>query len=93
MAYKLACNSVLSEWGRVNHQLQLNSMSAQRLATTEGKPPLRDIVQMRWSRMQMVSEMISANVGIPPRQNELLTKNTGFSVKRQVDFWSEFGTN
>ena len=42
-------------------------MSAQNLATTEGKPPLSGIVQMRWSRMQMASEMISANVGILPR--------------------------
>lgn len=32
--------------------------------TTEGKPLLSGIVQMRWSRMQMVSEMISANVGV-----------------------------
>ena len=39
-------------------------MSAQKLATTEGKPLLSGIVQMRWSRMQMVSEMISANVGV-----------------------------
>ena len=57
-------------------------MSAQKLATTEGKPPLSGIVQMWWSRMQMASEMISANVGIPPRQNESLTKNARFSVKR-----------
>ena len=41
----------------------------------------------------MASEMISANVGILPRQNELLTKNTRFSVKMKVDFGSEFGTN
>lgn len=63
-AYKLACNSVLSEWCRVNHQLQLNSMSAQKLATTEVKPLLSGIIQMRWFRMQMASEMISANVGV-----------------------------
>lgn len=68
-------------------------MSAQKLATTEGKPPLSGIVQMRWSRMQMVSEMISANVGILPHKNELLTKNARFSVKRQVEFWSGFGVN
>lgn len=68
-------------------------MSAQKLATTEGKPPLSGIVQMWWSRMQMEPEIISANVGIPPRQNELLTKNAGFSVKRQVEFWSEFRVN
>lgn len=68
-------------------------MSAQKLATTDDKSPLGDILQMRWSRMQMVSEMISANVGIPPRQNELLTKNAGFSVKTKVDFGSEFRLN
>lgn len=68
-------------------------MSAQKLATTEGKPLLSGIVQMRWSRKQMASEMISANVGILPRKNELLTKNARFSVKRQVEFWSGFRTN
>lgn len=59
----------------------------------EGKHLLSGIVQMWWSRMQMVSEMISANVGIVPRKNELLTKNAGFSVKTKVDFWSEFRLN
>ena len=68
-------------------------MSAQKLATTEGKPPLSGIVQMRWSRMQMVSEMISANVGILPRKNELLTKNAGFNVKTKVAFGSDFRLN
>ena len=68
-------------------------MSAQKLATTDGKPLLSGIVQMRWFHMQMASEMISANVGILPYQNELLTKNAGFRVKTQVDFWSEFRLN
>lgn len=68
-------------------------MSAQKLATTDDKSPLGDILQMRWSRMQMVSEMISANVGVLSLRCGLLTKNAGFSVKTKVDFWSEFGTN
>lgn len=33
----------------------------------EGKHLLSGIVQMWWSRMQIASEMISANVGIRPR--------------------------
>ncbi len=68
-------------------------MSAQKLATTDDKSPLGDILQMRWSRMQMVSEMISANVGVLSLRCGLLTKNAGFSVKTKVVFWSEFGTN
>ncbi len=68
-------------------------MSAQKLATTEVKPLLSGIVQMRWSRMQMVSEMISANVGVLSLRCGFLTKNAGFSVKTKVEFWSEFGTN
>ena len=68
-------------------------MSAQKLATTDDKSPLGAILQMRWSRMQMVSEMISANVGVLSLRCGLLTKNAGFSVKTKVVFWSEFGTN
>lgn len=68
-------------------------MSAQKLATTEGKPPLSGIVQMRWSRMQMASEMISANVGVLSLRYGFLTKNAGFSVKMKVDFGSEFRLN
>ena len=68
-------------------------MSAQKLATTEGKPPLSGIVQMRWSRMQMASEMISANVGVLSLRYGFLTKNAGFSVKTKVDFGSEFRLN
>ena len=68
-------------------------MSAQKLATTEGKPPLSGIVQMWWSRMQMASEMISANVGVLSLRCGYLTKNAGFSVKTKVDFWSEFRLN
>ena len=68
-------------------------MSAQKLATTDDKSPLGDILQMRWSRMQMVSEMISANVGVLSLRCGLLTKNAGFSVKTKVVFWSEFRTN
>lgn len=68
-------------------------MSSQKLATTEGKPPLGDILQMRWSRMQMASEMISANVGVLSLRCGSLTKNAGFSVKTKVEFWSEFRLN
>lgn len=68
-------------------------MSAQKLATTEGKPPLSGIVQMRWSRMQMEPEIISANVGVLSLRCGYLTKNAGFSVKTKVDFWSEFRLN
>lgn len=68
-------------------------MSAQKLATTEGKPPLSGIAQMRWSRMQMASEMISANVGVLSHCCGFLTKNAGFSVKTKVDFGSEFRLN
>lgn len=68
-------------------------MSAQKLATTEGKPLLSGIVQMRWSRMQMASEMISANVGVLSLRCGFLTKNAGFSVKAKVDFGSEFRLN
>lgn len=68
-------------------------MSAQKLATPEGKPPLSGIVQMWWSRMQMTSEMISANVGVLSLRCGFLTKNAGFSVKTKVYFWSEFRVN